>query len=71
MKLLYTLAAIWGVFGLLLNMFLIWRVKRTTQKVVLFLISGPLVWFITPIIMFFDLISEKVVLPVYNWLTKE
>ena len=67
---LYMLAT-WAIFGTIVYLFMNGKVKLPTQKAILFVMGGPLVWVFSPIILFLDVISEKVVEPIYKWLTKE
>lgn len=63
--------ATWSFFGTIVYLFMSGKVKLPTQKVILFVMGGPLVWTFAPIILLLDLISEKVVEPLYIWLTKK
>jgi hypothetical protein len=46
-------------------------IKKLPQKIVFFILCGPLFWLIAPIVFVMDLIAEKLFGPLYNWLTKE
>ena len=63
--------AIWSMFGAIFFLFMFGKVKLPTQKVILLVMGGPLVWIFAPAIKLLDFISEKAFEPMYNWLTKE
>jgi hypothetical protein len=73
MKLLIlAIAAVWSVIGLVFYWSMFFKsVKRQPQKIVFYIICGPVFWITAPLILVLDFIAEKVFGPLYNWLTKE
>jgi hypothetical protein len=61
----------WTLIGPLYYLYVSSKVKRTTQKLVLFLVSGPFIWVGLPLFFVLEKLSEKVFEPLHNWLTKE
>jgi len=47
------------------------KVKLPIQKVVLFIIGGPLIWIVLPLFFILEKLAETVFESLHNWLTKE
>ena len=47
------------------------KVKRKAQKVVLFLLAGPFIWFILSVIWFADILHKHLFSKLHDWMIKE
>jgi hypothetical protein len=65
-----SMLATWAFFGIIVYLFMHNKVKLPTQKIIFIAMSGPVVWVFGSAIILLDFISEKVVEPIYIWLTK-
>jgi hypothetical protein len=72
MKLIPALLLFWSIFGVIFYGTMFFKsVKRQPQKIVFFILCGPLYWIVAPVFIAFEKLAEKVFEPFYNWLTKE
>lgn len=72
MKLLLSILAIWSITGIIFYWSMFFKtVKRQPQKIVFYILSGPIFWITAPLVIVFDFIAEKVFGPLHDWLTKE
>ena len=47
------------------------KVKRKAQKVVLFLLAGPFIWFILSIILVAELLHKHILTKLHYWMIKD
>lgn len=47
------------------------KVKRKMQKLVLFLLGGPFIWFILSFVWCVDLLDKYVISKLHDWMIKE
>ena len=62
---------IWAFLGGIFYIYMFNKVSLPYQRVVLWIVSGPLLWVLTPVFKGLDIFAEKVFEPFYKWLTKE
>lgn len=72
MKLLSVILLFWSILGVIFYSTMFFKsVKRIPQKIVFFILCGPVYWIVAPMVTVLDFIAEKFFGPLYNWLTKE
>lgn len=68
---LFVFGGIWSIIGAIMYAIMMDKVKLNPQKIVLFVVSGPLMWISLPLSLAVGKVTVKIFDPFYIWLTKK